>query len=96
VALKKAMRRFLCVGIIVSILHWVLQFVAWSYADSVSPEMGRARMAGAAAWTVLSVPLLSVAPGRFLDYYFEAALILNSLLWGTICAAVVHMFSNQN
>jgi len=89
------MRRFLCVGIIVSILHWVLQFVAWSYAESFGQQMSRARMAGAAAWTVLSAPLLSVTPDRFLDHYFEGALILNSLLWVTICAAVVHVYSNS-
>jgi len=53
---EKIMRRFLCVGIAAGIIHWTLQFIAWSYAGAFSPEMSPARRVGTAVWNLLSAP----------------------------------------
>src|SRR5439155_27172799 len=82
------MRRFLCVGIAVGVIHWTVQFIAWSYAGAFAPEMNRARRIGTTLWNLLSSPILSLAPRSFVNDYFGLALVLNSALWGMICAAL--------
>jgi hypothetical protein len=63
--------------LIIFVLHWVTQFVAWARADAV-----RSTHAAHLLWQVLATPLVEVA-GSAMDQYFWLVVSLNSLVWAT-------------
>jgi hypothetical protein len=71
----------------VLILHWVGQFVAWSYAERSAP----ARV----VWTVLATPLVS-AGGILANRHFWIVSSLNSILWAAVLTYVIARFGQQH
>jgi len=62
------------------ILHWILQFTTWSYAERSAPMR--------VLWNVLATPLLHVG-GSFANQYFWTVATANSVLWAAILTYVV-------
>ena len=71
-------RTLIFVGILV--LHWIAQFLAWSYAD----RSAQTRV----LWNVLATPLVHAA-GSFTNQYFWIVASLNSVLWAVVWTYVI-------
>jgi hypothetical protein len=61
-------------------VHWVAQFLAWSYAE----RSAAIRL----LWKILATPLVHAA-GSFANQYFWAVATANSILWAAILTYVV-------
>jgi len=69
---------------VILIVHWVAQFLAWSYAES----SGSMRV----LWNVLATPLVHVA-GSLANEYFWMIASLNSRLWATALTFIIATFA---
>jgi len=74
-------RAFVFLGI--ALLHWTLQFIAWSLAE------GSTLMR--IVWGVLSTPLVPLC-GALANQYFWIIATANSLLWAAILTFVVFRY----
>jgi hypothetical protein len=66
------------------IVHWIGQFVAWSYAE----RSGSMRL----LWSILGTPLVHLS-SSIANQYFWAAATANSVLWAAILTYVVARFA---
>jgi len=72
----------------VLVLHWALQFVAWSYADSPLVCSALARV----PFYILATPILLIS-GLVSNEYFWIPATANSVLWSTITTYIVARFA---
>lgn len=72
----------------VLILHWSLQFIAWSYAES--------SVRWRVLWDVLATPLVHLFSGSITDRYFWIVVTANSALWATVLTYVLSRFTSRN
>jgi len=70
--------------LVILIVHWVMQFLAWSYAES----SGSMRV----LWNVLATPLVHVT-GSLANEYFWAIASLNSFLWAAALTFIIDILA---
>jgi hypothetical protein len=71
----------------VLIVHWIAQFLAWSYSErSASMRV---------LWKVLAAPLVHLA-GPFATQYFWVVASLNSALWAAVITYIVTRYAMRH
>ena len=68
----------------VLILHWIVQFMAWSYAERSAPMR--------VLWNILATPLMHVG-GSITNQYFWIVATANSVLWAAALTFVVTRYA---
>jgi hypothetical protein len=71
-------------------LHLILQFAAWSYADSTRTSSAQMRV----LFTILATPIVLIC-GLITDEYFWIPMIANSVLWAAIATYVVTRYGGR-
>ena len=74
--------REMIAGTIISVVHFILQFIGWSAADAIN-------MRTTLLWNLLSFPTFYIIPGSILNKYFWAVCVVNSVLWGLMALIIV-------
>ena len=57
------------------VVHWIAQFVSWSYADHST--------IGHWCWSILATPLFHLS-GALAGQYFWISTIINSAIWAAV------------
>lgn len=68
----------------VLVIHWVIQFVAWSAAERSAPMR--------VLWNILATPLVHLG-GSVTNQHFWIVATANSILWAAILTYVVARFA---
>jgi hypothetical protein len=82
--------------IIVAATHFIVQFIAWSYAPGNSaPSIVVHEGLRRTAWMIVSFPVLWVRYS-LIDQYFWALLILNSVVWAGFFWGITALLSKRS
>ena len=71
--------------VLVSGIHFILQFIAWSYTSGNTATISETQnVFQRIGWPILSFPTFWLLPQSFTTDFFWGALVTNSTIWGGV------------
>jgi hypothetical protein len=69
--------------VLVSVVHFILQFIAWSYSSGNMATIAQTQTGlQGISWPILSFPIFWFIPQSVTTEFFWSTLVVNSIVWG--------------